>query len=84
MEDMYQTLKPLYENLHAYVRRQLKKEYGDKVFPKSGHIPANILGKWDYLKIQRDLFMIFTKMIHNIKTTQTMMNTIFIVICMVL
>ena len=40
-------VKPLYEQLHAYVRRRLLErypEYADQ-FPASGHIPAHILGQ---------------------------------------
>ena len=44
IEDLFQQVKPLYKQLHAYVRRNLKKQYGEKYFPKGGHIPAHILG----------------------------------------
>ncbi|KAH9492523.1 hypothetical protein Btru_046312 [Bulinus truncatus] len=37
-------IHPLYEQLHAYVRRRLKAFYGEDKFPPSGHIPAHILG----------------------------------------
>ena len=38
--------------LHCYVRRKLSKKYGDKVVPKTGPIPAHLLGnmwaqEWD-------------------------------------
>ena len=40
--------------LHCYVRRKLNKKYGDKVVPKTGPIPAHLLGnmwaqEWDNL-----------------------------------
>lgn len=38
-------LQPLYSQLHAYVRARLQKHYPQHRFPKSGHIPAHILGK---------------------------------------
>lgn len=38
-------LQPLYSQLHAYVRARLQKQYPQHRFPKSGHIPAHILGK---------------------------------------
>lgn len=46
LENLLGQLQPLYENLHAYVRRKLKEVYdSDKdKFPKSGHIPAHLLG----------------------------------------
>ncbi|XP_064594923.1 angiotensin-converting enzyme-like [Liolophura sinensis] len=52
LEDLYKQIKPLYENLHIYIRRKLKQTYGADKFPKSGHIPAHLLGnmwaqQWD-------------------------------------
>ena len=41
---LWNTVKPLYQNLHAYVKRKLKAKYAGKPFPSSGHIPAHILG----------------------------------------
>jgi len=46
VEEMAQTwsgLKPLYEQLHAYVRQRLHEKYGDVVDPE-GPIPAHLLG----------------------------------------
>jgi len=37
-------VKPLYEQLHCYVRRQLSKTYGADKVPNSGPLPAHILG----------------------------------------
>lgn len=44
IEDLYQTIKPLYLNLHAFVRRQLYKQYGPKYINLKGPIPAHLLG----------------------------------------
>ncbi|XP_076440574.1 angiotensin-converting enzyme-like isoform X2 [Babylonia areolata] len=41
---LFEELKPFYKQLHAFVRRCLKKQYGEDVFPSSGHIPAHLLG----------------------------------------
>ncbi|KAK3579290.1 hypothetical protein CHS0354_033370 [Potamilus streckersoni] len=41
---LFDELAPLYENLHAYVRRKLRTHYGEDKFPSTGHIPAHILG----------------------------------------
>ncbi|GFN85927.1 angiotensin-converting enzyme [Plakobranchus ocellatus] len=41
---LFEQIRPLYEQLHAYVRRRLKAVYGAHIFPSSGHIPAHILG----------------------------------------
>jgi len=47
MERLWQQVRPLYEQLHAYVRRRLKTVYRAhaKDFPASKHIPAHLLGK---------------------------------------
>ncbi|KAI0233269.1 Angiotensin-converting enzyme [Lamellibrachia satsuma] len=44
LERMWQQVKPLYQNLHAYVRRRLAEKYAGHAFPSSGHIPAHIMG----------------------------------------
>ncbi len=41
---LWQQLRPLYEQLHCYVRGRLNKQYGDKVAPAHGPIPAHLLG----------------------------------------
>ncbi|XP_050407171.1 angiotensin-converting enzyme [Patella vulgata] len=42
--DLFETLKPLYVNLHAYTRNKLKEFYGADKFPSTGQIPAHLLG----------------------------------------
>ncbi|XP_069761237.1 angiotensin-converting enzyme isoform X3 [Narcine bancroftii] len=44
LENIYNELKPLYHNLHAYVRRALLKKYGSKYINLKGPIPAHLLG----------------------------------------
>lgn len=44
IESLWEQLKPLYLQIHAYVRFQLRKKYGDVVSEK-GPIPAHLLGK---------------------------------------
>ncbi|EEB18606.1 Angiotensin-converting enzyme precursor, putative [Pediculus humanus corporis] len=41
---LWDKIKPLYEQLHAYVRRKLLKIYGDKIMSSTGPIPAYLLG----------------------------------------
>ncbi|PVD23094.1 hypothetical protein C0Q70_16356 [Pomacea canaliculata] len=58
---LFEQLKPLYEQLHAFVRQRLKKQYGAAIFPQTGHIPAHLLGNmwaqsWNSLQ---DLLMPF-------------------------
>ncbi|CAL1532569.1 unnamed protein product [Lymnaea stagnalis] len=42
--NLFAQVRPLYEQLHGYVRRKLKGVYGADKFPASGHIPAHLLG----------------------------------------
>jgi len=48
IEQLWQQVKPLYQQLHAYVKRKLKDAYPQQrdLFPASGHIPAHITGLW--------------------------------------
>ncbi|XP_035825264.1 angiotensin-converting enzyme [Aplysia californica] len=41
---LFEQLRPMYEQLHAYSRRKLMEIYGRDKFPESGHIPAHLLG----------------------------------------
>jgi peptidyl-dipeptidase A len=43
LDRLYEQLRPLYLQLHAYVRTQLRKKYGD-VVPEKGPLPAHLLG----------------------------------------
>jgi peptidyl-dipeptidase A len=44
VERLWKQVEPLYVALHAYVRTRLNQQYGDAVVPKSGMIPAHLLG----------------------------------------
>ncbi|XP_037547565.1 angiotensin-converting enzyme-like [Nematolebias whitei] len=44
IEKLFKTIKPLYLNLHAFVRRQLYNFYGPKYINLKGPIPAHLLG----------------------------------------
>lgn len=44
-ERLFEELSPLYDNLHAYVRRKLYDIYGSDYIDLEGPIPAHILGK---------------------------------------
>ena len=46
MDDLFDQIKPLYDQLHAYARRKLTEQYGSK-YPKNHDpklIPAHLLG----------------------------------------
>ncbi len=44
LEDLWLQLRPLYAELHAYVRRKLREQYGAGVVPADGPIPAHLFG----------------------------------------
>ncbi|XP_069120840.1 angiotensin-converting enzyme-like [Argopecten irradians] len=44
LEALWEQVKPLYQELHGYVRKRLRSLYGAERFPASGHIPAHVLG----------------------------------------
>lgn len=54
LDRLWEQVKPLYEQLHAYVRWKLREKYGPDVVPEKGPIPAHLLGniwaqQWDNL-----------------------------------
>lgn len=44
MDRLWMQVKPLYDQLHCYVRAKLHEHYGDKVQPATGPIRADLLG----------------------------------------
>ena len=46
LENLYNKLKPLYNNLHAYGRKKLREQYGQDKISATGPIPAHVLGKF--------------------------------------
>ncbi|KAK7093090.1 angiotensin-converting enzyme-like [Littorina saxatilis] len=42
--DLWEELRPLYMQIHAYVRRKLRERYGTEVVGSDGAIPAHLLG----------------------------------------
>ena len=44
VDRLWEQVKPLYIQLHAYVRNKLREKYGDSVVPANGPIPAHLLG----------------------------------------
>ncbi|KAI2658755.1 hypothetical protein H4Q32_016885 [Labeo rohita] len=44
LETLFKQLEPLYQNLHAFVRRKLYDYYGSKYINLKGPIPAHLLG----------------------------------------
>lgn len=48
MEYLWNQLKPLYLQIHAYARRKLWEKYGRSVISRKGPIPAHLLGKFTF------------------------------------
>tara|TARA_R110000851_G_scaffold90253_5_gene197086 strand:- start:6009 stop:7850 length:1842 start_codon:yes stop_codon:yes gene_type:complete len=44
LDRLWAQIKPLYDSLHCYVRGELNQQYGDDIAPKTGPIPAHLLG----------------------------------------
>ena len=44
LDRLWEQVKPLYVSLHAYTRTKLREQYGEKVVPASGPIPAHLMG----------------------------------------
>ncbi|XP_025976569.2 angiotensin-converting enzyme 2 [Dromaius novaehollandiae] len=44
VEKTFEQIKPLYEQLHAYVRHRLEQFYGPELISSTGCIPAHLLG----------------------------------------
>jgi Angiotensin-converting enzyme. len=42
---LWDQIRPLYLQIHAYTRRRLNEKYGDKVVNRRGPIPAHLLGE---------------------------------------
>lgn len=47
MEGLWKQIKPLYLQIHAYVRRKLREQYGSSVVSRRGPIPAHLMGKFE-------------------------------------
>jgi len=44
VDRLWQVVKPLYDDLHCYVRGRLRKQYGADKVPEKAAIPAHLLG----------------------------------------
>ncbi|MGJ8693329.1 MAG: M2 family metallopeptidase [Thalassotalea sp.] len=44
LDRLWLQIKPLYDDLHCYVKTKLTQEYGQQVMPSDGTIPAHLLG----------------------------------------
>ena len=44
LDRLWAQVQPLYQSLHAYVRRRLSEHYGEAIVPRHGLIPAHLLG----------------------------------------
>jgi len=46
IEHLWEQIRPLYLQIHAYMRRKLWEQYGSSVISRKGPIPAHLLGKF--------------------------------------
>lgn len=44
IEDAWESVKPLYEELHTYVRRKLRELYGPEKINSAAPLPSHVLG----------------------------------------
>ncbi|XP_067620158.1 angiotensin-converting enzyme [Eurosta solidaginis] len=44
LEDIFEQLRPLYQQIHGYVRHRLRQFYGNDAVPENGPIPMHLLG----------------------------------------
>jgi peptidyl-dipeptidase A len=44
LDRLWEQVRPLYVQLHGYVRWKLREKYGDQAVPANGPIPADLLG----------------------------------------
>uniref|UniRef100_A0A6B2E7X0 Angiotensin-converting enzyme n=1 Tax=Phlebotomus kandelakii TaxID=1109342 RepID=A0A6B2E7X0_9DIPT len=44
LEDIFNQIRPLYEQFHAYVRFKLREKYGAEIVSEKGAIPMHLLG----------------------------------------
>lgn len=44
LDRLWLQVKPLYDDLHCYVKNKLTEQYGEDKMPKDGTIPAHLLG----------------------------------------
>ena len=45
LQNLWMEIRPLYHELHCYVRRKLRETYGSAYVSKQGPIPAHLVGK---------------------------------------
>ena len=57
IEGLWQTLKPFYQQLHAYVRAKLRQTYKDQI-TEDGLIPAHLLGTILFIKNNMRCYML--------------------------
>lgn len=63
IDEVWEMIRPLYEELHAYVRRKLRELYGPEKIGGHAPLPSHILGKNNYA-----LHLIFYIYIYNLNT----------------
>lgn len=78
VEELWQQMKPFYQQLHAYVRYKLRQVYGDDVVSENGPIPAHLLGNmwaqtWENVA---DITLPFPNLTESIDITAELQNQV--------
>lgn len=65
LENIFDQIRPLYQQIHGYVRHQLRKKYGD-IVSETGPIPMHLLGnmwaqQWGGVRYQLLFYKLFVK-----------------------
>lgn len=49
IDEVWNSVRPLYEELHAYIRKKLRDRYGPERIGGHTPLPAHILGKFEFI-----------------------------------
>lgn len=54
---LWEDIKPLYLQIHAYVRKRLRDKYGEEIVSAKGPIPAHLLGMKNSLQLSDRIYL---------------------------
>lgn len=67
IDEVWEMIRPLYEELHAYIRRKLRDLYGPEKIGSHSLLPAHILGIYNFNSIREfcniDIIVIFLNIV---------------------
>lgn len=64
LEDIFDQVRPLYEQLHGYVRQRLLRQYGAEIVCADGPIPMHLLRNmwgqsWEHVSVLVNITCVF-------------------------